>query len=233
MVGQYVMSGNISVIIPTLNEECNLAACVAALGSRHDYELIVVDGGSQDNTAETALNLKARLFITRACRAAQMNLGANAASNDIFLFLHADTILPHDWKDTVWKTMQTPGTLIGAFEFSLDTSRWQFTVIEKLAGFRSRFFQMPYGDQAIFVNRENFYRIGAFPELIIMEDFAFCQAARKLGRIRTASAKAVTSSRRWKERGIIKTTLINQLVIALYSIGVPDRTLRRIYDSTK
>lgn len=227
------MPGNISVIIPTLDEACNLAACVAALGSRHDYELIVVDGGSQDNTAETALNLEARLFKTRACRAAQMNLGANAASNDIFLFLHADTILPHDWKDIVLETTLIPGTSVGAFEFSLDASSWQFIMIEKLAGFRSRFFQMPYGDQAIFVNRDIFYRIGAFPELIIMEDFAFCQAAKKFGRVRTASAKAVTSSRRWKERGIIKTTLINQLVIALYSLGVPDGTLRRIYDSTK
>ena len=227
------MSRNISVIIPTLNEARHLEACVAALVPLSDYELIVVDGGSHDGTTEIAFNLKARLFSTRPCRAAQMNLGANVASNDVFLFLHADTILPHDWKDIVHRTMLIPGTSAGAFEFSLDASSWEFASIEKLANFRSRFFQMPYGDQAIFVNRENFFRIGAFPEISIMEDFAFCQAAKKLGQIRTVSAKAVTSSRRWKERGIIKTTLINQLVIALYSIGVSDRTLRRIYDSTK
>lgn len=223
----------ITVIVPTLNEAHNMSSCVSALGSGSDFELIVVDGGSSDDTVKLSMELGARVFRTSACRATQMNLGARESSNDIFVFLHADTRLPHDWREVVTETLLRPGVSVGAFRFSLDDDRWQFRAIEKLANFRSNHFGMPYGDQAIFVTRENFYRLNGYPEIFIMEDFAFCRAARRTGLVMTAPSRAVTSSRRWKQRGILKTMLINQLIIALFFMGVSDRTLRRIYDSAK
>ena len=222
-----------TVIIPTLNEASSLEACVKALGQSRDFELIVVDGGSEDGTTRIAEKLKATVMTAPASRAAQMNLGARIASNDIFMFLHADTIVPEDWQNVVHDTLNIPGVALGAFKFGLDESGSGFRLIEKLANFRSHFFQMPYGDQAMFVKRDIFQRIGGFPEITIMEDYAFCRAIRKLGEIKTANLTAVTSGRRWQRLGLFRTTLVNQLIIALFNFGVSDRVLRRIYDSTR
>ncbi|MDD3471287.1 MAG: TIGR04283 family arsenosugar biosynthesis glycosyltransferase [Syntrophaceae bacterium] len=227
------MNSSVSVIIPTLNEEPNLEVCINALGSMRDFELIVVDGGSRDDTVTIAKKMDAQVFTTSPCRASQMNLGARMASGEILVFLHADTLLPDNWIQIVRKTLVPPNVILGAFEFSLDELRWQFLLIRKLANFRSRFFQMPYGDQALFVGRDNFYRIGGFPEIMIMEDFAFCRLAKRHGLIKTVSAQAITSCRRWKNRGIIRNTLINQYIIALFALGASDRKLRSIYDAIK
>lgn len=221
-----------SVIIPTLNEASNLAACVKALGKSRDFELIVVDGGSLDGTPKIAQTLKATVITAPACRALQMNLGARIATNDIFMFLHADTIVPENWADVVHDTLNLPGVALGAFKFGLDESGSGYRLIEKLANFRSQFFQMPYGDQAMFVKRDIFQRVGGFPEITIMEDYAFCRDIRKLGVIITANCTALTSGRRWHKQGLLRTTLVNQLIIALFNLGVSDRVLRRIYDST-
>ncbi len=223
----------ISIIIPTLNEATSLETCVTALGSTRDFELIIVDGGSVDETATIGRGLKATVLTTTACRAIQMNAGANVATNEIFLFLHADTILPHDWRDHVQDTLQIPGIALGAFQFALDDQGFKFRLIERLANFRSVFFQMPYGDQALFIKRETFHKVGGFPEISIMEDYAFCRAVRKFGKIETGDSKAITSGRRWRRLGFIKTTFVNQLVIFLYNIGAPHRILRRIYDSVR
>ncbi len=223
----------ISIIIPTLNEALNLEACVKALGKSENFELIVVDGGSQDETTTIAKELKATVLSTNACRAMQMNAGAKAATNDIFLFLHADTIVPEDWPDIVQTTLQINGIALGAFQFALDDSGTRFGVVQRLANFRSKFFQMPYGDQGMFVTRDVFYRVGGFPEITIMEDYAFCRAVRKFGGIKTVNSRAITSGRRWRKLGFFRTTLVNQLIIALFNIGVSDKVLRRIYDSAK
>ncbi len=227
------MKPRISVIIPTLNESSNLETCVGSLGSDRDFELLVVDGGSKDRTPELAQSLGARVIRSQACRASQMNIGAQSSSNEILLFLHADTVLPPDWKEVVYQIICFPGVSVGAFKFKLDDDRLLFQLIERLANFRSHFFQMPYGDQAIFVKRDIFFRLGAFPEISIMEDFVFCRTARKLGRIKTASSAVVTSGRRWRRRGIIKTTLINQLIIASFALGVSHTRLRELYDSVR
>lgn len=223
----------ISIIIPTLNEASGLEACVLALGSTRDFELIIVDGGSLDETVTIAQGLKATVLTTPACRAIQLNAGANVATNDIFLFLHADTILPKDWRDHVHETLQNPGIVLGAFQFGLGDQGFKFRLIERLANFRSEFFQMPYGDQAMFVTRGTFHKARGFPEISIMEDYAFCRAVRKFGKIKTVDSMVMTSGRRWRRLGFIKTTFVNQLVIFLFNIGAPHRVLRRIYDSVR
>ncbi len=153
----------ISIIIPTLNEEENIAACLASTQNASNAERIVVDGGSRDRTVEIALACGARVLTSPAGRARQMNAGAEAASGDLFIFLHADTRLPEEFEGCVREILARPGIAAGAFEFRLDMSSPGLQIIERVANWRSRRLQMPYGDQAIFIRSALFREIGRFP----------------------------------------------------------------------
>jgi hypothetical protein len=142
-----------------------------------------------------------------------------AARSDVLLFLHGDTRLPGGFDKHVLSLLTMPGTVAGAFALSIDGPEIGLRIIEKLANFRSRFFQMPYGDQAIFLRASFFRSIGGFPEMPIMEDFVFVQRVKKEGRVAIAPIAVTTSSRRWKKLGILKTTLINQAVLLAYFSG--------------
>ncbi len=189
----------------------------------------MVDGGSSDSTAEIARAVASRVLIVPGGRTAQMNAGAAVASGEVLLFLHGDTVLPRAWLDAVDAAMNQPGVVGGAFELGLDDSAPAMRIVEWLANFRSRQFQMPYGDQAIFVRADAFAKVGGFPNMPIMEDLEFVGRLRKLGRVRIANARVVTSARRWKELGVLRTTVVNQVVIAGYYLGFSPRALRRLY----
>jgi rSAM/selenodomain-associated transferase 2 len=220
---------NISIIIPTLNEAENLRSTLASAESDADAEIIVVDGGSTDETVDQAKSFGVRLLTTAAGRAGQMNVGALAASGDVLLFLHGDTKLPPGFHQHVQDIMAKPGTVAGAFSLGIDGTEIGLRIIEKLANFRSRFFQMPYGDQAIFLRANLFRSIGGFPEIPIMEDFVFMERLKKEGRVVIAPIAVTTSSRRWEKLGILKTTLINQAVLLAYFFGCDPERLARWY----
>ena len=215
----------ISVIIPTLNESENIARATGQLLGVPGVDAVVVDGGSTDNTVEVASLCGVRVLCTPPGRARQMNAGAAVATGDIFLFLHADTLLPEGFAGYV-RDCLSKGAVAGAFELAIDSPNPWLRLIERLVNWRSRAFGMPYGDQAIFVRADVFREVGGYPDKPIMEDYELMRRLKKRGRIGIAPARALTSARRWARQGIIKTTLINQMVILGYMLGVPPEELR-------
>jgi rSAM/selenodomain-associated transferase 2 len=158
-----------------------------------------------------------------------MNLGAREASAELLLFLHADTRLPAGFANSVSKILSRPGTVAGAFLFRLDARSPSLSFIQRVANWRSRRFQLPYGDQAIFLKKVFFEEMGGYPEMPIMEDYEFIRRLKRKGRIYTVPLPAVTSARRWIEVGVWKTTLLNWAIVIAYSLGVSPATLARWY----
>ncbi len=223
------MSGCISVVIPTLNEEEGLGAVLERLAEEPGLELIVADGGSVDRTVEVARGLGARVIVSTGGRARQLNEGARRSAGEVFLFLHADTRLPDGFGTSVREVLARPGTAAGAFRLEIGGSGWGLRVIEAAANWRSRYLQTPYGDQAIFLTREVFLEAGGFPNLPIMEDFALVRKLRRQGKIRLAAQSAVTSARRWERLGVVRTTLVNWAMVGGYLAGVDPVRLARWY----
>jgi hypothetical protein len=219
----------ISVVIPALNEAGHLGDALLALRDARHIETIVADGGSHDGTSALATGHGAKLVRCSPGRALQMNAGASAAAGEILLFLHADTRLPKNFEQHVREVLDQADVAAGAFRLRIDSSRRAFRLIEWAVNLRSRYGQMPYGDQAIFVRADTFRGSGGFPELPIMEDFEFMRRLRKLGRIALLPVSATTSARRWERLGIWKTTWINQRILAGYCLGIPPEKLAEWY----
>jgi uncharacterized protein len=209
----------VTVVIPALNEEAHLPATLRSCQAP-GVEVIVADGGSSDRTVDTALSCGARLLRSVPPRSIQMNAGAAVANGEILIFLHADTRLPHDFAGLARRTLARPGTDAGAFRLRIDGRGAGLRVIERAANWRSRLLQMPYGDQALFLERDRFWRLGGFPALPLMEDFELVRRLRRIGRVALAPGHALTSARRWRRLGLAKTWLVNQWVIAAYCLGI-------------
>ena len=219
----------LSVIIPVLNEAKTIARTLDNL-QKTGVEIIIVDGGSTDQTVEIAQNMGVKTILSpEPGRSMQMNTGAKYATGDILLFLHADTKLPLNYLQCVEETLKKPNTIAGAFSLKIKSQNPLLRVVEKGVNARSRFLQMPYGDQGIFLKKETFETIGGFPNLPLMEDFQLILNLKKQGKIRLAKAPVITSARRWEKLGVIKTTLINQMVILGYFFGVSPEKLKQWY----
>ena len=219
----------ISIIIPVLNEANTINGVLARILGASNVEVIVVDGGSQDETVALAQSVGVKVIAVTGGRASQMNAGAAVATGSILLFLHADTHLPPAFDTLVRQVLQNTGAIAGAFELRIDAELWGIRVIEKMVNWRSRFLSLPYGDQAIFLKASIFKEIGGFPNLPIMEDFELMRRLKRYGKIAIASAPVLTSGRRWQKLGVVRTTLINQLIIISYFLGVPPAKLARWY----
>jgi len=214
----------ISIIIPALNEASTIAPVISTARNAKNVEIIVADGGSSDGTADIAQSLGVRVISTAPGRATQMNAGAASATGDILLFLHADTHLPRGYDSSARRVLANPSAVAGAFELKIDARSLSLRLVETGVNWRSNFLQMPYGDQAIFLYSATFDKIGGFPDLPLMEDFEFVRRLKKQGRIAILPQPVLTSDRRWQQLGVIKTTVINQIVIIAYFLGVsPDR----------
>ena len=219
----------ISIIIPTLNEGSNIDRCLRSLRADPGIEKIVVDGRSHDRTAEIARSLGAKVLAMTPGRARQMNAGVENAQGEFLLFLHADTVLPAAFPFWIRNTLAQPKVAAGAFSFRLDASSPGLRVIEWVANWRSRFLQMPYGDQGLFLRSSLFREVGGFRDMPIMEDFEFIRRLRRRGHIRTVPLPAITSARRWKALGLWRTTLLNQAIVLAYWGGIPPARLARWY----
>ncbi len=227
------LTPSLSVIIPVLNEANIIERMIESLqvSSTEITEIIVVDGGSSDQTVALAKALGVRVIAAELGRAAQMNAGAAAATGEILLFLHADSRLPDQFAVAVQAALAQPQAVAGAFELQIDAPEASLRWIERGVNWRSRWLQLPYGDQAIFLKATTFRQLGGFAALPIMEDFELMQRLRKLGKVVIVPAAVITSARRWQKLGILKTTVINQLVILAYFLGVSPEQLGRWYGS--
>jgi len=222
-------AGLISVVIPTLNEEDEIGGAVEAARHASNVEVIVVDGGSTDETVRSARESGAVVLETSRGRARQMNAGAEAAQGEILCFVHADTLLPDGYDRDVRRIVAEESTAAGAFELRIDAPGGMLRFVEGLANWRARRLQMPYGDQALFMRREVFVGAGRFPDMPLMDDYEMVRRLKRRGRIVIAPKVATTSARRWLAHGVVKTTLINQCVILGYHLGVPPAQLARWY----
>lgn len=225
----FFAKSRISVIIPTLNEARTIRATLACLPKDPDLEILVVDGGSQDGTAELAGSLGAKILTATPPKARQMNHGAAAATGDVLLFLHADTCLPDRFERQVLEAITQNGFSAGAFKLGIDSDAPGLRIIERVANWRSRFLKMPYGDQALFVSRKIFNEIDGYPDIPIMEDFELIRRLKRKGKIVVLDTSVRTSPRRWQNLGILKTWILNQIIVIAYFLGVSPEQLAGWY----
>ncbi|MBC1221260.1 TIGR04283 family arsenosugar biosynthesis glycosyltransferase [Nostoc sp. UCD121] len=232
-MSESIDAAKISIIIPAINEAENIKKAIATTQHSLNIEVIVVDGGSKDDTVAIAQSLNVKVISSSPGRAVQMNTGAVAASGEILLFLHADTRLPTGFDEMIRTALQQPGIVAGAFKLRIDAPLLSLRWVELGVNLRSHFCQMPYGDQAIFLTKEAFQQISGFPELPIMEDFELMRRLKPLGRIVIITTPVLTSARRWLQKGVFKTTLLNQIVIIAYLLGVSPARIRSWYRREK
>lgn len=194
-----------------------------------DYEVILVDGGSSDATATLARQHSFTVITSRPGRGYQQNMGARSAHGKILLFLHADTRLPVNFAKLVIQTIENGRYIAGAFSLAIEQPTLAMRFITACTNLRSRLFELPYGDQAIFISRDSFLKLHMFPEIPIMEDYVFIKQARKHGRITVLKDTVITSARRWRRLGVLRTTIINQIVIIGFFLKVSPEKLALLY----
>ncbi|HEX5056041.1 MAG TPA: TIGR04283 family arsenosugar biosynthesis glycosyltransferase [Gammaproteobacteria bacterium] len=221
---------HLSIVIPVLNEAENIQTALRRLQNlrRRGHEVIVVDGGSSDQTSLLAADLADRILSAPCGRALQMNRGAAASNGEILLFLHADTELPTDCDRLIAQALADKCGW-GRFDIRLSGHHPLFRVIAACINWRSRISGIATGDQAIFVSRALFEQAGGFPAIPLMEDIALSRRLRDYRRPHCLSARAVTSSRRWERHGILKTVILMWWLRFRYFFGADPDKLARIY----
>jgi rSAM/selenodomain-associated transferase 2 len=218
----------VSVIIPTLNEEEWIAGAVESAFTAGAAEVIVVDGGSFDRTTRFATASGARILLGDRMRARRLNHGAQAASNEALIFLHADTRLPPGAAQAVNDTLKQE-VIFGGFRLRFAERAWKLRLAERMINLRSRLLRSPWGDQAQFIGRQTLLSAGGFREIPIMEDYELAQRMKSGGRTRILPLAVTTSGRRFLQKGVWRTAATNWRVIWRYHHGEDVEELARMY----
>lgn len=221
----------LSIIIPALNEAANLERHLPGLfRACPDAEVIVVDGGSTDGTPDVVSRFpQAKLMVAPRCRARQMNAGAECASGEALLFLHADTTLPSDAPDAVMEALGRPDVVGGRFDVRFDSNRRIFTAVATMMNVRSRLSEISTGDQAIFVRRRVFEAVGGYADIPLMEDIDFTRRLKRRGRLACLRLRVITSARKWEREGALRTIVLMWMLRFLYFAGVSPARLHGWY----
>ena len=223
----------ISIVIPTLNEALILEDSLRAISDLNPHEIIVADGGSTDTTVSVAHNIATRVITSKPGRAHQMNAGAEKATGDILLFMHADSKLTWGSFRRMKKTMTPTGIAGGAFSLQIESKKTSLKVISLLATWRAKYLNLVYGDQTIFVRTDVFQKMGGFSPLPICEDLDFFRRLSQQGKILLLKEKTHASARRWKAEGILYTTLRNIAIGSLFLLGFSPQTLSKWYSAIR
>jgi rSAM/selenodomain-associated transferase 2 len=218
------------IVMPVLNEAATLGARLRALQAlrRRGARVVVVDGGSQDETLAIALEHADLALPAPRGRASQMNTGAAACPADVLLFLHADTVLP-DNADTLVRRATLGPFAWGRFDVCIDSPRRALRLVAAMMNLRSRWSGIATGDQAMFVRHDLFQRVGGFPELPLMEDIAICRRLKQHGRPACLRERVTTSARRWERQGVWRTIFLMWRLRAAYFFGADPRELAILY----
>ena len=219
----------VSIIVPVLEESASLTAALRPLVTEPDVELIVVDGGSRDGTVDVARQFTDKVFLGARGRANQMNVGAQQSRGDILLFLHGDTALPPSALEEVRRALLDDTVAGGAFRLRFASSRRALQLIAWGANLRSRFFGLPYGDQALFMRRSVFELIGGFPPWPLMEDVDLVGRLKRVGRLVLLPEAVTTSARRWEHEGVLWTSVRNSLLLLAFRLGFSPAWLSQWY----
>jgi len=222
----------ISIIIPARNEAENISRLLQSLQvfRENGHELILVDGHSEDETSRIALPFVDKLLQTPAGRATQMNAGADEASGDVLWFLHADSVVPEHADELIINAVTMGTSTWGRFDIRLSGRQRLLRLVESSMNLRSRLTGIATGDQGVFVSRGLFYRAGGFPQQRLMEDIVLSKHLKKYQAPICLREKLETSSRRWEQRGIIRTILLMWRLRMAYFLGVPADKLSLHYD---
>ena len=224
---------DISIIIPTYNEEVGIETLLNKLQAlRPQCELIIVDGGSEDNTVSLVSQHVDVVIHSDKGRALQMNVGAATAKAPILLFLHADTFLPDNAIEQLNSAM-AKGFVWGRFDIKLTGSSRLLSIVAWSMNKRSRWTGIATGDQALFLDKPVFEQLGGFAEISLMEDIELTSRLRKLGKPYCSKSKVISSGRRWISFGIIKTILLMWSLRLRYFFGADSDELEQLYRKGK
>jgi rSAM/selenodomain-associated transferase 2 len=224
-----------SIIVPAFHEGENindLIECLNRLDSDRNSEIIVVDGAQEKDTLGAISRNHVIKISSERGRAKQMNAGASIARGQILIFLHADTELPAQALKKIHALMERSRYVGGAFDLGIKSNKLIFRAIAKLSSWRSRLNRIPFGDQAIFIRREYFDKIGGYKEIPLMEDVELMRRIKKSGdKIWIFDDRVITSPRRWEKEGVIYCTFRNWTLQTLYFLGISPHRLATFYKS--
>jgi rSAM/selenodomain-associated transferase 2 len=230
-----VNSPKFSIIVPAFHERGRINGLIERakhLDSGNEGEIIVVDGAPEEDTLRAIYSNNVIKISSEKGRAKQMNAGASVARGETLIFLHADTELPPCALQKIGSLMEQGDYVGGAFDLGIKSDKFIFKVIGALSSLRSRLNRIPFGDQAIFIRREFFKKIGGYKEIPLMEDMELMRRIKKSGnKIRIFYDRAMTSPRRWEKEGVVYCTLRNWTLQALYFLGISPHKLIHFYKS--
>jgi uncharacterized protein len=224
------MKRRIGVVIPALDEAPAIVESIESAWRAGAAEVVVVDGGSRDDTIPLARESGALVVESEPIRGRQLNAGASVIESEVLVFLHADTTLPPSATREINEAIDS-SAIFGGFRLQFTEPHLRLRSVAMMINLRCRISRCPWGDQGQWVLRETFERTGGFVEEPLMEDYEMALRMKRLGRTRILASAVTTSGRRFLRKGLLRTAMINWRIVLLWRLGVPSGKLAQIYRS--